>query len=594
MIGVFVYLGIIPPYIRHFLQQVRDWNKISLYLLTDDKNALDLVSSIENITIVDCSEYRNSKLEKLKEFEKDFCVVNGLYNREKLFYYSLVRLYIIEEWMRLTNNTDVFHMEIDNLLYYDLLELKDKFSNDKLTYLYEGPERGSAGFMFIPDVDKLSHLTECMLTYINNCGWNSEMVFMGKYLEENENKVYVLPIYPEKEGIEYVNSLSDEKLKRVYTRVYENNKDFENKFLFDSSNMGIWLGGSDPYHHGGLLVYKKNNYCSLDHTVFKYEWRVDDKNRKYPVCISLETESRIVNLHIHSKDLISHMSSKFKCPINRSILNGEKFQNLADVMLYTDEGDKCCVPKYTNDVRQKCIFELPDEYDNPKVIYFRGWHLKHFPMLLKKCKNPFVLIAHNADDYISTNKMMLPYLNDSKLISYFTQNLMISHPKANILPIGLANEHWPHGNLEIFKRVMNTTDHTWINKKGVDSIYFYFSIHTAQWLRKPCYDILVSKGLKWDKEREYEDYLREMMKYKYVVCPGGNGPDCHRFWEAVYLGKIPIVLYNSMIEKFRPYVKMVILNRWEDLDVDNMKIFLPKTEKYYFEDWLEDIKSKLN
>ena len=49
-----------------------------------------------------------------------------------------------------------------------------------------------------------------------------------------------------------------------------------------------------------------------------------------------------------------------------------------------------------------------------------------------------------------------------------------------------------------------------------------------------------------------------------------------------------------MIEKFRPYVKMVILNRWEHLDVDNMKIFLPKTEKYYFEDWLEDIKSKLN
>jgi hypothetical protein len=40
-------------------------------------------------------------------------------------------------------------------------------------------------------------------------------------------------------------------------------------------------------------------------------------------------------------------------------------------------------------------------------------------------------------------------------------------------------------------------------------------------------------------------YLRHMRDYRLVVCPRGNGLDTHRFWEALYVGALPVVLNNS-------------------------------------------------
>jgi hypothetical protein len=41
---------------------------------------------------------------------------------------------------------------------------------------------------------------------------------------------------------------------------------------------------------------------------------------------------------------------------------------------------------------------------------------------------------------------------------------------------------------------------------------------------------------------DYSNYLRKLKEYKYIISPPGNGIDCHRNWEAIYCGCIPIVL----------------------------------------------------
>ena len=37
------------------------------------------------------------------------------------------------------------------------------------------------------------------------------------------------------------------------------------------------------------------------------------------------------------------------------------------------------------------------------------------------------------------------------------------------------------------------------------------------------------------------DYRELVSKSQFVLSPPGNGADCHRTWEAIYLGAIPIV-----------------------------------------------------
>jgi hypothetical protein len=47
-----------------------------------------------------------------------------------------------------------------------------------------------------------------------------------------------------------------------------------------------------------------------------------------------------------------------------------------------------------------------------------------------------------------------------------------------------------------------------------------------------------------------DEYLRELAEHHFVLCPEGNGVDCHRIWEAMYLGVIPIVLDSPTMSHF--------------------------------------------
>ena len=50
---------------------------------------------------------------------------------------------------------------------------------------------------------------------------------------------------------------------------------------------------------------------------------------------------------------------------------------------------------------------------------------------------------------------------------------------------------------------------------------------------------------------ETSDYFREIGNYKFVISPEGNGIDCHRHYEALMFGCIPIVEKNDHIaEKY--------------------------------------------
>lgn len=46
-----------------------------------------------------------------------------------------------------------------------------------------------------------------------------------------------------------------------------------------------------------------------------------------------------------------------------------------------------------------------------------------------------------------------------------------------------------------------------------------------------------------------EEYFKNIGKYKFVISPSGNGLDCHRHYETWISKGIPIIEYNSFIEK---------------------------------------------
>ena len=67
--------------------------------------------------------------------------------------------------------------------------------------------------------------------------------------------------------------------------------------------------------------------------------------------------------------------------------------------------------------------------------------------------------------------------------------------------------------------------------------------------------------------KPYKEYLEELAQYRYCLCVRGNGLDTHRFWEALYLGVIPIVINNEHTNS------KVFVEHLHRLNVDFIEIF---------------------
>ncbi|CAF0722340.1 unnamed protein product [Adineta steineri] len=95
-------------------------------------------------------------------------------------------------------------------------------------------------------------------------------------------------------------------------------------------------------------------------------------------------------------------------------------------------------------------------------------------------------------------------------------------------------------------------------------------------------------------------YYLHIARSKYVLSPPGNGMDCYRTWEALYIGSIPTVM-NTSINSIFQQLPVLIINNYEDLTFRLLKDFYNTTiyQKYdhrrlYIRYWQNQINSFRN
>lgn len=244
------------------------------------------------------------------------------------------------------------------------------------------------------------------------------------------------------------------------------------------------------------------------------------------------------------------------------IITGEKLQQISN--LYIGDINDFLFNKYIyNDKQAKLdINKFNNHIDNPKIIFCYSHRIELLSKKINLFKNDFILITHNSDYNILDISFIRNILNNNKLIKWFAQNITFEHYKLHLLPIGIANSMWPHGNLLNFTSLNMATN---INDKK-EYIYFNFNIDTNREKRLICYNLLKNK-IKWLNNINPKDNIVRLSHYKYCVCPEGNGIDTHRLWECLYLKTIPIVLKNNFTEilKNKYDSPIILLNDWEDV-----------------------------
>ncbi len=266
-------------------------------------------------------------------------------------------------------------------------------------------------------------------------------------------------------------------------------------------------------------------------------------------------------------------------------ISGDTFRAIADHIV--DETNKPFDPKK---VKSRDIIFLKTDLA-----------IRFFERLHPQISNPYILITHNSDlspiflaAYDHPQKYTLEkYLNDPKLIVWFAQNIDLVHPKLKPIPIGIANNYNSHGKIETFLQATKNVPS--LDTRSIH-VYLNFAITNSS-KRKPVIDYFREKSFAYfATPKPSAQYLEEMKRYRYVICPPGNGLDCHRTWESLLLGCIPI-LEHSLLDPMLQDLPIIFIADWSEINPEfleqkflEIKKTTYNTKKIYADYWINLIK----
>jgi hypothetical protein len=188
----------------------------------------------------------------------------------------------------------------------------------------------------------------------------------------------------------------------------------------------------------------------------------------------------------------------------------------------------------------------------------------------------FSLVVHNGDTPVSDSTLNFLL---GRFRNLYAVNLLNQSPMCTPIPIGIENKNlFTNGVPVDFKKIVSKGLIPFSERNTL--LLQAFSLHTNQEERESCATVaarLCARKLDSVNPRKYR---QEIANSKFVLSPAGNGLDCHRTWEAMYLGAIPIV--KDADWPFRNYdLPVLIVDNWHDLQDTNLADWNPK----YLPDW---------
>ena len=207
---------------------------------------------------------------------------------------------------------------------------------------------------------------------------------------------------------------------------------------------------------------------------------------------------------------------------------------------------------------------------------------------LPRIRGRFALLTGDEDWSIPGSFAQSQALLDSpKLIYWFSQNLDSGavHPKLRVLPIGLDFHTISNGPRWGHERATPAEQ-----EAELEELVARMPPNAAR-LPKAHADFHFNKrkDMVWGDDRDSVqralrdnasvvfqqsklkriELWREKTRYAFVVSPHGNGLDCHRTWESLVLGNIPIVKRSS-IDPLYEGLPVVIVDDWREITPENL------------------------
>lgn len=220
--------------------------------------------------------------------------------------------------------------------------------------------------------------------------------------------------------------------------------------------------------------------------------------------------------------------------------------------------------------------------------------------VLPKINKRFILVTNNSDLTIpdDVEKEFFAIILNPYLIHWFAQNFLLDHPLVSRIPIGLDYHTLIPSRKQSFAW-SQPERHSWGIK--MDPILQEKQLITLASTAKPFWEreqkayanfqfLMTTRYGKVDRIDAYQTVPKDlvyyepakcvrdicwnnMTRYAFVLSPHGNGLDCHRTWEALCLGCIPIVKSSGLDPLFKDLPVWIVYS-WKDVTEENMKCII--------------------
>lgn len=249
---------------------------------------------------------------------------------------------------------------------------------------------------------------------------------------------------------------------------------------------------------------------------------------------------------------------------------------------------------------------------NGMSIYVCSDLLKFFVLhIMPKIKNSFVLVTGDSDMCVPkealTNSETAVLINNPFLLKWFSQNTQVQkHEKIIQLPIGLdyhtisndPNYNWktdgeghlPKDQEEI---LINLRQQMKPFHERSPLIYVNFTTTNDRFgQRRTALEQIPNSLLEINQNfTKRTENWRTITNYKFVLSPFGVGMDCHRTWETMCLGSIPILKAPNFQKMFED-LPVLIVNEWSEITrelldktIEEFKVREFKYEKLALQYW---------
>jgi hypothetical protein len=296
------------PYIWESLRQARLITGFSLSIVvimsrhSQTSNIQSGMNQLNVTTIIyeDLLLMNNASFALVSDFRQAFFIQGGMTPNGNVDFNQLTteRLFALYAYMTVNRKSNVFHIENDNMLYYDLTDLMHRMH---ACCVYLGLTRASLtqvvfSFLYVRSASILEHFLRFTIEVFRlgrtkamdylKTEWINDMTITSQYLD-------LFAATPEMSKLNGISQLPITFNSTNCCLCTSNNN--AETIIFDARTLGQYFGGD--YWHPNVSFWWRNDF--IDPRGKLLVWTKTQKGLLIPFI----KDKRIVNLHVHSKQL---------------------------------------------------------------------------------------------------------------------------------------------------------------------------------------------------------------------------------------------------------------------------------------------------